>query len=65
MHLTFSAQGKKDVNYSINLGNNVDAYGKVDDKDHPNGYAADWHYFKAGAYNQCSTKNDKNIIYFT
>ncbi|MEL0631763.1 polysaccharide lyase family 7 protein [Pseudoalteromonas carrageenovora] len=63
MHLTFSAKGKEDVNYSINLGNNVDAYGKVDEKDHPNGYAADWHYFKAGAYNQCSTKNAKGIWY--
>ncbi|MBQ4832021.1 polysaccharide lyase family 7 protein [Pseudoalteromonas sp. MMG010] len=56
MHLTFSAQGKPDVNYSINLANNVDAYGKVDEKDHPLGYTADWNYFKAGAYNQCSTK---------
>ncbi len=63
MHLTFTAQGKKDVNYSINLGNNVDAYGKVDYKDHPHGYAADWHYFKAGAYNQCSTKSSKGIWY--
>ncbi|MFQ3258971.1 MAG: hypothetical protein ACI9W0_001988 [Gammaproteobacteria bacterium] len=63
MHLTFSAQGKEDVNYSINLGNNVDAYGKVDEKDHPHGYAADWHYFKAGAYNQCSTKSAKGIWY--
>ncbi|ATC87632.1 poly(beta-D-mannuronate) lyase [Pseudoalteromonas arctica A 37-1-2] len=57
MYLTFTAEGKPDVNYSINLANNVDAYGKVDKKDHPLGYAGDSNYFKAGAYNQCSTKD--------
>jgi poly(beta-D-mannuronate) lyase len=29
-------------------------YGKPDNKDFINGYAGDWHYFKAGAYNQCN-----------
>jgi poly(beta-D-mannuronate) lyase len=57
MHLIFSAQGKEDVKYSINLANNIDANGNVDEKDHPMGYLADFHYFKAGAYNQCSTKD--------
>jgi poly(beta-D-mannuronate) lyase len=56
MYLTFKAQGKPDVNYAINLANNVDAYGNVDEKDNKFGYTADWSYFKAGAYNQCSTK---------
>ena len=63
MHLTFSADGKEDVKYSINLANNIDAYGKVDDKDHPMGYLADFHYFKAGAYNQCSTKDAAGMWY--
>ena len=57
MYLTFSAQGKDDVKYSINLANNIDAYGNVDAYDHQMGYRADFLYFKAGAYNQCSTKN--------
>ncbi|WP_158971143.1 polysaccharide lyase family 7 protein [Paraglaciecola sp. L3A3] len=64
MHLTFSAAGKKEVNYSINLANNVDAYGKVDDKDHRMGYLADFHYFKAGAYNQCSTKDEAGGLWY-
>lgn len=54
MHLTFSAPGRDTVNYSINLADNVDAYGNVDEKDFAQGYAGDWHYFKAGAYNQCN-----------
>ncbi|WP_017446425.1 polysaccharide lyase family 7 protein [Gayadomonas joobiniege] len=57
MHLTFTADGKPTVNYSINLANNVDANGQVDPLDHKLGYTGDWHYFKAGAYNQCSTKD--------
>lgn len=57
MHLTFSAQGKEDVKYAINLADNVDAYGNIDEHDHRLGYTADSHYFKAGAYNQCSTKD--------
>ncbi|KMT66705.1 polysaccharide lyase family 7 protein [Catenovulum maritimum] len=57
MHLEFSAKGKPTIKYSIDLSNNIDAYGKVDELDHPGGYIGDWHYFKAGAYNQCSTKD--------
>lgn len=57
MHLEFTAKGKKTVTYSIDLSNNVDAYGKVDALDNPAGYRMDWNYFKAGAYNQCSTKD--------
>ncbi len=63
MHLEFTAEGKPTVKYSINLANNVDAYGKVDELDHPRGYMADWNYFKAGAYNQCSTKDAKGGWY--
>lgn len=63
MYLSFTHPTKKTVNYQIDLANNIDAYGNVDDKDHPFGYAGDWHYFKAGAYNQCSTKDAKGIWY--
>ncbi|WP_016954252.1 polysaccharide lyase family 7 protein [Catenovulum agarivorans] len=57
MHLEFTAKDKPTVKYSIDLTNNIDAYGKVDEFDHPAGYTGDWNYFKAGAYNQCSTKD--------
>ncbi|MCU4674012.1 polysaccharide lyase family 7 protein [Catenovulum sp. 2E275] len=57
MHLTFSAKGKPTVKYEIDLSNNIDAYGNVDELDNPYGYTGDWHYFKAGAYNQCSSKD--------
>lgn len=63
MYLTFSHPTKKTVNYQINLTDNIDAYGKLDEKDNPQGYAGDWHYFKAGAYNQCSTKDAEGIWY--
>ncbi|GAB2700354.1 hypothetical protein GCM10027170_34380 [Aliiglaciecola aliphaticivorans] len=64
MYLTFSAKGKDDVKYAINLANNIDAYGKVDEKDNPQGYAGDSHYFKAGAYNQCSTKDQAGTLWY-
>jgi poly(beta-D-mannuronate) lyase len=54
MHLIFSAPNKETVQYSINLADNVDAYGNVDENDFEQGYAGDWHYFKAGAYSQCN-----------
>ncbi len=54
MYLTFTAEGKETIKYTVNLADNVDPYGKVDSKDHPQGYTGDWHYFKAGAYNQCN-----------
>jgi len=63
MYLTFSTPKKSVVKYEINLANNVDAYGVVDSKDNPKGYAGDWHYFKAGAYNQCSTKDAEGMWY--
>lgn len=63
MHLTFTAANKPTVKYSINLANNVNAHGKVDEKDHPNGYLGDWLYFKAGAYDQCSVKDDPGFWY--
>jgi len=63
MYLTFEAEGRETVNYEINIANNVDAYGKVDEFDHKWGYLGDWMYFKAGAYNQCSTKDDPGFWY--
>ena len=63
MHLTFTAEGKPNVEYTINLADNVDAYGKVDEKDNDVGYTGDALYFKAGAYNQCSTKDGGGLWY--
>ena len=63
MYLTFSAVGHETVEYKINLANAVDANGKLDKHDHPYGYTLDWNYFKAGAYNQCSTKDDPGFWY--
>lgn len=64
MYLTFrTADPSKTVTYEIDLSNNVDAYGNVDELDHPKGYSGDALYFKAGAYNQCSTKDDKGVWY--
>ena len=57
MYLTFTSKGHPEVKYEINLADNVDAYGNVDKLDNPKGYQKDWHYFKAGAYNQCSAKD--------
>jgi len=63
MHLEFSTPGKPTVKYKINLADNVDANGKVDAKDNPKGYEGDAHYFKAGIYNQCSTKDAPGVWY--
>jgi len=63
MYLTFTTARHGTVNYEINLANNVDAHGTVDELDHPNGFAGDATYFKAGAYNQCSTKDDPSFRY--
>ena len=63
MYLTFTTNNQPDVNYEIDLSNNIDAYGKVDAQDNPDGYQQDWFYFKAGAYNQCSTKDAPGIWY--
>ena len=63
MHLTFTAPGRPTVNYSINLANNVDAYGKVDPLDNKYSYGGDHLYFKAGIYNQCSTTNKPGMWY--
>lgn len=61
MKLTFNNRRHGEVNYQINLADNVDAYGKIDPQDNPKGYAEDSFYFKAGAYGQCSVKDDEGF----
>ena len=64
MYLTFRTHDpSQTVTYEIDLSNNVDAYGNVDEKDNPDGYAGDAFYFKAGAYNQCSPNDDPSFRY--
>ncbi|MBU2675983.1 MAG: polysaccharide lyase family 7 protein [Gammaproteobacteria bacterium] len=64
MYLTFrTTDPSRTVNYQIDLSNNIDAYGNVDEKDNPGGYSGDALYFKAGAYNQCSSKDDSASWY--
>jgi len=64
MYLTFrTADPSQTVSYEVDLSNNVDAHGKVDEKDNPKGYSGDSMYFKAGAYNQCSTRDDSAMWY--
>jgi poly(beta-D-mannuronate) lyase len=58
MYLTFStADPNQTVRFRLDLSDNVDAHGVVDEKDNPNGYSGDAMYFKAGNYNQCSTRD--------
>ena len=63
MYLTFTTARHDTVNYAINLANNVDANGNVDKLDKPEGYTGEGNHFKAGAYNQCSTKDDPSFRY--
>lgn len=64
MYLTFRTRDPaQTVTHEIDLSNNVDANGNVDEQDNPNGYAGDAMYFKAGAYNQCSVKDDPSFRY--
>ncbi|NMP16883.1 polysaccharide lyase family 7 protein [Thalassotalea sp. Y01] len=58
MYVKFIAKDHPEVVYQVDLSNNIDPNGKEDKLDNPKGYSQDWFYFKAGAYNQCSTKND-------
>lgn len=64
MYLTFrTTDPTQTVEYEIDLSNNVDAHGNVDEKDNPRGYSGDGMYFKAGAYNQCSALDDPSFRY--
>jgi len=63
MHLTFENARLGTVKQSIDLSNNVDANGVLDEKDNPEGYSKDQLYFKAGIYNQCSTSDKEGFWY--
>ena len=63
IYLTFESENHDTVRHQINLADNVDANGIVDPYDHTEGYAQESLYFKAGTYNQCSTKVDKSWRY--
>jgi poly(beta-D-mannuronate) lyase len=58
MYLIFESARLGTVRYRKSLVSNVDANGQADPLDHKLGYGGDSLYFKAGAYNQCSTKSD-------
>ncbi|RJE79151.1 polysaccharide lyase family 7 protein [Paracoccus sp. JM45] len=63
MSLTFEAAGKETMYFQINLADNIGPDGNPDPKDNPNGYAEDLMYFKAGAYDQCSTQDSEGMWY--
>ncbi len=63
MYLSFTTARHGTVKHEINLTNNVDAFGEVDELDNPKGYTGEGNHFKAGAYNQCSTKDDPSFRY--
>ncbi len=63
MYLTFRTERHGTKEFEINLANNVDANGDADTLDNPYGYTGDMHYFKAGAYNQCSSKLQDGFWY--
>ncbi|MCI5044316.1 MAG: polysaccharide lyase family 7 protein [Aquisalinus sp.] len=63
MYLTFESERLGRVTYTKSLVSNVDAYGEVDDADNPYSYGGDSLYFKAGAYNQCSSSTKEGFWY--
>ena len=62
-YLTFTSANHPVVTYNINLANNVDANGQIDPLDNRQSYGGDSLYFKAGVYNQCSTKDAPGVWY--
>ncbi|MEP2735953.1 MAG: polysaccharide lyase family 7 protein [Erythrobacter sp.] len=58
MHLTFHSERLGTVNQSLSLVNNAGSGSPFDALDNRYGYGGDSLYFKAGIYNQCSTKSD-------
>ncbi len=57
MYLRFEAPNRETKEFAINLAKGID------EVDHKWGYAGEWMYFKAGAYNQCSTKKAEGFWY--
>ena len=48
MYLIFETARHETVRHRINLSNNIDVNGNVDELDNPKGYTDDYLYFKAG-----------------
>ena len=63
MYVTFESERHGTVQYTKSLVHNVDPYGKRDPLDNKFSYGGDSLYFKAGAYNQCSTKSGGGFWY--
>jgi poly(beta-D-mannuronate) lyase len=61
MYLTFANERLGTVRQRISLVNNVGATGVADPLDNKYSYGGDSLYFKAGAYNQCSTKSSQDF----
>ena len=63
MYLTFTSEGHPTVTYQKSLASNRGADGTIDDLDNKYSYGGDSLYFKAGVYNQCSTKKGGGTWY--
>lgn len=64
MYLTFENGRLGTVRQKMSLINNADVSGPpLDPTDNRYGYGGDSLYFKAGVYNQCSTKDDEGFWY--
>ncbi|MGX9417551.1 polysaccharide lyase family 7 protein [Vibrio sp. RC27] len=61
MYLTFSTEKFGTKKFQIDLTKNVDAFGKVDEKDFARAYEQETFYFKAGAYGQCSASDSDSM----
>lgn len=61
MYLVFSSEKHGTAKFQIDLTKNVDAFGNVDEKGFSRAYEQETFYFKAGAYSQCSAKNDEGF----
>lgn len=61
MYLTFNTEKFGTKRFQIDLTKNVDAFGKVDEKDFAQAYAQEDFYFKAGAYGQCSASDSDSM----
>lgn len=61
MYLTFTNARLGEVKFSKSLVSQHAPDGKLDELDNRYSYGGDTLYFKAGAYNQCSTKSDASF----
>ena len=63
MYLTFSSPRHGTKQFTKSLVTQHDAYGEIDELDNLHSYGGDALFFKAGAYNQCSTKTGGGLWY--